>query len=101
MNPRSQLDRELDLLRSSVSRQDFAAAEAAVRRCRKALESGLSHLSPAEAESHLRDLLQGLEAARRSVLASRVRLAEQLAQLRPRAAYGDSPEYLHTFRMDG
>jgi hypothetical protein len=101
MEPLSQLDRELDLLRRSVTRQDFAAVESAARRCAEILRAGLSSLSAEEAEARLRDLLHRLEAARRSVLVSRVRMAEQLAQLRPRASYGEHPQSLHTFRMDG
>ena len=100
MGLHSQLDRELELLRKCVTRQDFAAVEAAARRCARVLEAGLSGLPPAEAEARLRDLLHGLEAARRAVLVSRARLAEQLAHLRPRASYGDNPQAIHTFRMD-
>jgi len=100
MDPLSQLDRELELLRRSVTRQDFAAVEAAARRCAQLLEAGLASLSPAEAQARLRDLLHGLEAARRAVLVSRVRLAEHLARLRPRASYGNDSQTLHTFHMD-
>ena len=103
MDPRCQLDRQLDVLRKSVSRQDFAAVEAAARSCAAVLEAGLSSLPPAEAEARLRDLLNGIEAARRAVLLSRARLAAQLAHLRPRAAYGEDPQaasHRNTFRLD-
>jgi hypothetical protein len=100
MSPRFQFDGELELLRRSVTRQDFAAVEQAARRCSQILESNLADLSPAEAESRLHDLLRGMEAARRAVLVSRVRLAEQLAGLRPRASYGHDSRTVHTFRID-
>ena len=100
MGPLRQLDRDLELLRRSVTRQDFAAVEAAARRCAQMLESGLASLSRAESAARLDHLLRGLEAARRGVLVSRVRLAEQLARLRPRASYGDDSQTLHTFRID-
>lgn len=100
MSPLSHLERELDLLRRSVTRQDFASVEEVARRCSQLLESNLANLSPGGAQARLHDVLRGIEAARRAVLVSRVRLAEQLAGLRPRASYGDDSRTVHTFRIE-
>jgi hypothetical protein len=96
-----QLQTEAAALRQAVIREDFAGVRVSARRYVEALEIKLKPLSSDDANVLFRNAVELLEWARRSVCASRGRLAVQLRNVQRMALYRPAPRRLPSrFRFD-
>jgi hypothetical protein len=86
-----QLESESAALRQAVIREDFAAVRLAARRYVESLEIMLKQSSPDDSDARLQNALELLEWARRSICASRGRMAMQLRNLQRLALYRQAP----------
>ena len=97
------MDVSADRLRQVVTSDDFSAIGAAVRAYTHDVHAALQKLSPAEAQPLLQDVLLLLESSRRSLLAARADLGDELRRLQRALAYRaqTTSEPIHTWNIEG
>ena len=98
------LDREEEILRRAVGRDDFTSAALSARRYTSMVASELKRLPAADAELRVRRACSLLDWARQNLHAARARIAGKLVQLQRlshyQAAIPVPAAAIHTWKMD-